>query len=209
MVIQILVDNRESWFVPYAKELVDYLAKQNHDVYLIHNHEEIKKGDILCLLACEKIFKDLHLNKHNLVVHESDLPEGKGWSPLTWQILEGKNKIPITLFEASEKVDAGCIYSKEYINLQGHELLDEIKHQQGLKTIKLILDFVKNYPNVKGSPQNGKSTYYSKRTCIDSKLDINKSIKNQFNLMRVCDNERYPAFFEIEGIKYFVKITKS
>ncbi len=43
--------------------------------------------------------------RHTLVVHASDLPHGKGWSPLSWQILEGKHSIPLTLFEAAESVD--------------------------------------------------------------------------------------------------------
>lgn len=208
MLIQILVDNVSSWIIPYAEVLYDLLEKKGHDVKLLHSHEEVKKGDILCLLSCEQIFKKLNLNKHNLVVHESDLPEGKGWSPLTWQILEGKNDIPVTLFEASENVDAGDIYAKEYIHLEGHELLDEIKHQQGLKTNKLILDFVDRYPNVKGAAQKGKSTYYPKRMPQDSSIDIAKSIKEQFNLFRVCDNERYPAYFKLNGKKYLIKIYK-
>lgn len=208
MLIQILVDNINSWIIPYAKELSDQLENKGHEAYLIHSHDKVKEGDILFLLSCEQIFKELHLNKHNLVVHESDLPEGKGWSPLTWQILEEKNNIPVTLFEASENVDAGNIYAKEYIHLEGHELLDEIKHQQGLKTNKLIVDFVDRYPNVEGFPQRGKSTYYPKRASKDSELEIDKNIREQFNLLRVCDNERYPAYFEFNGNKYLIKIYK-
>lgn len=208
MLIQILVDNTDSWIIPYAKVLSDQLEDKGHEVYLIHSHDEVKEGDVLCLLSCERIFKELHLNKHNLVVHESDLPKGKGWSPLTWQILEGKDKIPLTLFEASKEVDAGGVYAKEFIQLEGHEMLDEIKHQQGLKTKKLIIDFIDRYPNLEASPQKGKSTYYPKRTPKDSELDISKSIKEQFNLLRVCDNERYPAYFKINGKKYLIKIYK-
>lgn len=208
MVIQILIDNSNSWIVPYANELKDKLIAKGHTVSLFHEHSDVTEGDVLCLLSCEKIFKDLHLNKHNLVVHESDLPFGKGWSPVTWQILEGKNIIPVTLFEATKEVDAGEVYSKEYIYLEGHELLDEIKHQQGLITIKLILDFIENYFMIEGAPQKGHSTFYPKRVPKDSMLDIDKNLKEQFNLLRVCDNERYPAFFILNGKKYIIKIFK-
>ena len=51
-------------------------------------------------------------------------------------------------------------------------------------------------------------TFYRKRTPSDSCLDINKSINEQFNLLRVVDNERYPAFFKKNNIKYVVKIYK-
>lgn len=208
MIVQILVDNVNSWIVPYAKDLCEQIEKKEHTCSLVHEHEKVKEGDILCLLSCEKIFKKLHLNKYNLVVHESDLPKGKGWSPLTWQVLEGKNKIPITLFEAINEVDAGDIYAKEYIQLEGHELIDEIKHLQGKKTQDVIMEFIEKYPNINSKPQEGKTSYYPKRTPKDSELDIYRTINEQFNLLRVCDNERYPAFFRKNGKKYLIKIYK-
>src|SRR3989337_1369707 len=109
MLIQVLIDNPNSWILPYGHKLVLELTNSGHESYLKHDHCDVTKGDILCLLSCEKIFRRLDLNKHNLVVHESDLPKGKGWSPVTWQILEGKNHIPVTLFEASQSVDGGPI----------------------------------------------------------------------------------------------------
>ena len=207
MLVQLLVDNKNSWIIPYAIKLRDDITNEfNYNVNLIYEHDDVKKGDILCLLSCENIFNKLDLNNFNLVVHESNLPEGKGWSPLTWQVLEGKNKIPITLFEAVEKVDAGRIYLQSYIELTGNELLSEIKDLQGKMTINIILKFLKNFDKIKGQDQKGNSTYYPRRGPIDSELNINKSIKSQFNLLRVCDNERYPAFFKINDKKYIIKI---
>jgi methionyl-tRNA formyltransferase len=209
MFIQILVDNPNSWIIPYAHELKNKLITFKHNVKLIHLHNEVRTGDILCLLSCEKMFSKLELNKHNLVVHESDLPKGKGWSPLTWQVLEGANTIPISLFEAAESVDSGPIYGKLKIELDGTELIDELRQKQATKTIDLILDFVKKYPNNLSVLQKGESTYFKRRKPEDSKLDIQKSLISQFNLLRVCDNEKYPAYFEINGIKYTLKIEKN
>lgn len=209
MFIQVLVDNRHSWILPFSLELVKILKEKGHRSVLLHDHKEVKQGDILCLLSCEKIFKNLSLNRHNLVVHESALPKGKGWSPLTWQILEGRNKIPITLFEAMEKVDAGPIYFQDFISFEGHELLVELKEAQGRKTIELILKFVEKYPNVTSIPQQGVSTFYARRKPEDSELDVHKNIEEQFNLLRVCDNDRYPAYFNFRGEKYVIKISKA
>lgn len=206
MKIQILIDNKYSWIMPYAHKLQkEILDKFNYKAVILHNHEEVEKGDILCLLSCEKIFKNLDLNKYNIVVHESSLPKGKGWSPLTWQVLDGKNIIPITLFEAAKKIDSGKIYLQDTINLNGSELLPEIKDLQGKKTIELILEFIKTSP-IEGKDQKGEESFYDKRTLMDSKLDIKKTIEEQFNLLRVCDNERYPAFFELNRKKYVIKI---
>lgn len=210
MLVQILVDNPDSWIIPYVVKLKEEIIKQfNFTVNLIYKHEEVTKGDVLCLLSCEKIFEKLNYNNYNLVIHESDLPKGKGWSPLTWQILEGKNTIPVTLFEAQRSVDSGAIYNQDFIVLKGHELLPEIKHQQGIITQNLILNFLKQYPIVNGILQSGKESFYPKRTPLDSQLDIDKSIRENFNLLRVCDNKRYPAFFELDGVKYKLEITKT
>ena len=100
---------------------------------------------------------------HNLVVHESNLPKGKGWSPLTWQILEGKNKIPITLFEANSDIDGGNIF-KDFIYLQGHELIEEIRIKQALKSFNLILKFLNSNPFPSGKRQKGFQLLFKKKS---------------------------------------------
>ncbi|MCK6595096.1 MAG: hypothetical protein L6Q33_07850 [Bacteriovoracaceae bacterium] len=210
MKIQILVDNLSSWILPYTTQLSNELKLLGHDTQLIHNHQEISHSDILFLLGCEKIIKQNHLDqsRYPVVVHESDLPKGKGWSPLTWQILEGKKNIKITLLRAVEKVDSGEIYLQEEMNFFGHELNEELKHIQGLYTLKLCLNFAVNLEKITPSKQAGEESFFPKRIPKDSQLDPHKSIIEQFNLLRVCDNERYPAFFEHEGTTYIIKIFK-
>ena len=208
MKIQLLVDNIDSWILPYAKSICNTLIMKGHECSLIYRHEDVKTGDILFLLGCEKKFNNLHLNKNNLVIHESDLPRGKGWSPLTWQILEGKNTIPVTLSEATNEIDSGVIYSKKYIECNGGELLAELKELQAKTTEQLVIEFVENHPKNLGIVQSGDVTYYSRRLPKDSMLDINKTIFEQFNLLRVCDNKRYPAFFYLNNQKYILKIEK-
>ena len=206
--IQILIDNKDSWIVPYAYKFVFKLKELGYNSKLIFEHDDVLEGDILCLLGCEKKFKFLRRNKFNLVVHESNLPLGRGMSPFTWQILEGKNEIPITLLEATDEIDAGFIYEKTTINLEGTELVDEWRMLQAEATFKLIENFVLKFPEICGFEQKGVPTYYSKRTFNDSKMDIQKSIIDQFNLLRVVDNERYPAWFEFKGQKFKLIIEK-
>ncbi len=210
MNITLIADNVNSWIIPYVNQLNKLLEKEGHKSKIVHEHKEIEKGDLAFFLGCEKIVSReiLLLNNKNLVVHESDLPKGRGWSPLTWQILEGKKDITITLFEADDKIDSGDIYLQEKIKLKGHELLNEIKDLQGKSTINLVMEFVKKYPDIYGKKQEGEVTYYPKRSPKDSQLNVDKSIREQFNLLRVVDNERYPAYFVIDSVKYILKIEK-
>ena len=148
--------------------------------------------------------------RHNLVVHESDLPQGKGRSTLTWQILEGRNRIPVTLFEAAEKVDSGVIYSQEWLQFGGHELIDELRAALAQATIVLCRQFVAEYPKivVQARPQTGDESFYPRRKPEDSRLDPSRTLADQFQLLRVVDNERYPAFFEWRGSMYALRIRK-
>lgn len=209
MKIQILIDNKSSWILNYINSLIGKISSLGHVVSLIHFSKDVAKGDVLFLLSCNRIFNELHLNKHNIVIHESDLPEGKGFSPLTWQILEGKNSIPVSLFEANSEVDSGDIYFREFIKLSGHELINEIRDEQFKITEQLILKFLKNINSLNVVDKKKNETFYRKRDQADSVLDINKTIKEQFNLLRVVDNDRYPAYFKIKEEKYLIKISKS
>ena len=111
------------------------------------------------------------------------------------------------MFDASKDVDTGQIYMQKELTLSGFELNDEIREKQGNLTITMCKDFVSNFTNYSSSfAQVGKETYYRKRTSKDSELDINKTITEQFNLFRIVDNKNYPAFFVIEGKKYYLHI---
>ncbi len=210
MKITILADNPQSWIIPYAQKLETNLSRLGHNVSLVHSANKVRSGNVAFFLSCEYIIPAtiLRKNKHNLVVHESALPKGKGWSPMTWQVLEGKKRIPITLFEAAESVDSGVIYAQSSVVLRGDELVEELREKQGAATIALALSFVGKYPHAKGKKQSGKATYYPRRTPKDSELDPHRTIAEQFNLLRVVDNERYPAFFNHKGHTYIMKIYK-
>lgn len=208
--ISILIDNPRSWFVPYGRMLEQRLNERGHEVVSIEDPQKLPHGDLAFFLSCEQVIgKDLRdHNKHNLVIHASALPQGKGWSPTTWKILEGENRIPLTLFEAEDKVDAGEIYASSIISLGGHELIDEVRQKEGEAIVNLALSFVDLYPNVVGRAQEGEESFYPKRTPQDSELDINKPLSELFNQLRVVDNERYPAFFIHHGHSYILKIYK-
>ena len=111
------------------------------------------------------------------------------------------------MFEASHGVDDGDIYMQKELSLSGYELNSELRDKQAKHTIKMCLEFLNNYENhKKPQKQSGEESFYKKRTDKDSELDINKTIKEQFNLLRIVDNENYPAFFYKDNKKYILKI---
>ncbi|MFC2091183.1 formyltransferase family protein [Elusimicrobiota bacterium] len=206
-----VLTSRSSWFIPYARKFVSRLKKSGYQARLFTSHENIpEKYNIVFMLSYFRIIEKSYLDKreHNIVVHESDLPEGKGWAPLFWQILKGQNVIPVVLFEASQKIDAGDIYIKSRIGLRGNELHDEIRSKQAAKSMELCMKFLSDMDKLKPLRQRGRSTVFRRRSPSDSILNINKSIKEQFNQLRISDNKNYPAFFRYKNSEYVLKIYK-
>ena len=110
--VTFLLDKNNNWI----KDDVKVFIKSNKRFFfkLEENYKKIKNQDLVFILNYTKILPKQFLKKNhlNLVVHCSGLPKGKGFAPIQWQVLNNKNKIPICLIEADEKVDSGSIIEK-------------------------------------------------------------------------------------------------
>ena len=203
-----ILTSPNQWFIPYAQKLETTIQGSK----LFFDHQAIDETyTLVFILSYHRIIEKKYLqqHQHNIVIHASALPQGKGWAPMFWQILEGKNEIPFSMFEASETMDEGDIYMQKILTLTGLELHDELREKEAQFVIQMCLEFMQNYAIYnKAHPQIGSPSYYHKRKASDNKLNIHKSIYEQFNLLRICNNELYPAYFELNQIKYILKIEK-
>lgn len=182
-----------------------------HTVSIVRSLNELIGGDILFLISCHDLTSEKHRNLYNasLVIHASDLPEGKGWSPHIWQILDGKKNIVVSLIEAQESIDSGDIWKKVVLPLEGHELSNEINDKLFQIESDLMNFAIENIAVIQPERQkDNKGISYSRRTPADSRIDPNKTIAEQFDILRVSDFERYPAFFSYRDCEYVIKIEK-
>ncbi len=205
--IQILVDN-DSWILPWAGLLAERIRHHGDHCDVRRSPREMVPGDIAFLLGCTRLIDapTRALNRRNLVVHESDLPAGRGFAPMTWQVLEGARTIPVCLLEAVDPADAGDIFLRHEIHLSGRELCDELRVLQGQATVDICLAYLQSASEPLPCPQQGIPSHWPRRQPDDSQLDVNRTIAGQFDLLRVCDNERYPAWFEFRGQRYEIRI---
>jgi len=207
----VILSDLTSWINPTIELLVSHWQESGYEVLWSHSLRDITTADFCFCLSLSKILKREMRNRfrHTLVVHASDLPHGKGWSPLTWQILEGKNRVAVSLFEADDSVDSGPIYTQCHIDFEGYELIDDLRRKLADATYELCTWFVSEYPTSASHPrvQSGVESFYRKRGPADSQLDVNKTIAEQFNLLRVIDNHAYPLFFEWKGRRFVLRIT--
>ena len=207
--ISVVIDN-PSWMLPYGESLVEAIRIKGDDATLCRTHDDVSQGTVAFYLGCIKITPPnvLARNDYNIVVHASDLPRGKGFSPIKWQIVEGENAIPICLFEAVEALDAGDVYYRTTLELEGHELMHEIHPRLGELTNTLCLRFLDEPLPPKGTPQGGPETRYPRRNIENQRIDVDRPLAEQFNTLRTVENDRFPAFFDLHGKRYKLTIEK-
>jgi len=164
-------------------------------------------GDVMFALHYPALIPErlFPLHKNNIVIHGADLPKGRGRSPIHWQVEQGINDITLTLFEMGSGADNGHVYLKSKLRLDGTELLPSIRHKVIQEELNMVDNFLSQWP-MKSTDQQGEPSYYPKRTKENQRLDPNNTISEQFDKMRVADNEEYPLWFEHRGETYELKL---
>jgi UDP-2,4-diacetamido-2,4,6-trideoxy-beta-L-altropyranose hydrolase len=207
-----LCSDQDSWINDFIPAWALQWRAAGHTLTWAHDAALLPQSQMCFYLSYGRIVGAALRARHsnNLVVHESDLPAGRGWSPLTWQVLQGAQNIVVTLLEAADAVDAGVIYGQTTFQLRGDELVYDLRQLQAEATFKLCAEFVAGYPDVlqQAREQCGTSSYFPRRTPLDSRIDLDLPFRDQFNLLRVCDNTRYPAWFEHAGARYTLGIRR-
>lgn len=183
-----------------------------HQIELVRKKGELSGGDILFLISCSEIVRTAERATYHtsLVLHASDLPQGRGWSPHIWQIISGAEEITLSLLEAEDRVDSGRIWKKVRFPVPKHALWNEINERMFDAEIELIDFAVSKFDGIVPVDQspNIEPTYFPRRSPADSQLDPAQSIASQFDKIRVCDPNRFPAFFELHGNKYKITLEK-
>ena len=207
--VTFLLDKSNLWFEKQLKNY-DFKLNNKYTFKISKNSNNIKKQNIVFPLSYTKILPETFLKENELVLitHASKLPSDRGFAPLQYQILKNKKKFYMTLIKAEKGVDTGRIFLQNSFTLDGTELSCEIRKIQGSQYLKIIKKFLVRYPNVKSKKQKNKGNFNKRRYSKDSQLNINKTIKQQFNHLRINDNKLYPSFFYFKCKKYIVKIFK-
>jgi methionyl-tRNA formyltransferase len=186
--------------------------RPRHEVALVEHLSEVTAGDILFLISCNQIVRKGVRDRfrHTLVIHASDVPHGRGFAPLNWQIIEGRSEIVVTLMEAADKVDSGDVWAKRVLRFEGHELFAELSEKLFAAELELMSYAVDHHDIIAPEPQpENEGSYYRKRGPEDSRIQPGQSFASAFDLIRASDPVRYPAFFEYRGYRYHVNLTKA
>lgn len=194
--------------IPFLREWQRAVSGKAH-VRVVHSRDDAGSGDFLFLVSCQQfIAADIRTRfRHALVLHASALPHGRGMSPHIWQILEGRTSLTVSLINAEDEIDTGDIWAQQCVAIPANALHDEIHAVLFEAEIALMTWAIEHCDSCVPSKQSGPSTAYRRRSPADSELDPEKPLTQLFDLIRVADPVRYPAFCHIRGRTFIVTFT--
>jgi methionyl-tRNA formyltransferase len=175
--------------------------------YRISNKFEFNFDNIK-LLNPNKIFiphwsyiipRDIFLNYECIVFHMTDLPYGRGGSPLQNLILDGKSTTRISAIKVEEGIDTGDVYIKAPLELSGSA--EDIFRRSSI----VIGNMIKEIISVNPVPQKqvGEITIFKRRKPEDGNLCNIDDITKIYDYIRMLDCNSYPnAFLETEYFKF-------
>tara|TARA_R100001129_G_scaffold183737_2_gene166872 strand:+ start:857 stop:1525 length:669 start_codon:yes stop_codon:yes gene_type:complete len=141
---------------------------------------------------------EIYENYRCVVIHTSNLPHGRGGSPLQNQILEGINESRVNALVMGEQLDAGAIYCSLPITLQGS--LVDIWLSIADQAFHLIQNCVEHSPTP--IEQQGDVHVYKRNKNNILPLEAEDDIVNIHKFIQMLDAEGYPsAFYDIGGFR--------
>ena len=139
-----------------------------------------------------KVPEDILAAYECVCFHMTDVPFGRGGSPLQNLIVRGETETKVTALRMVKELDAGPVYTKRDLSLHG--LAEEIYLRAAAIVFEIIRDIATQQPAP--TPQTGDVTTFKRRTPAQS--DISKDIttlEGLFDHIRMLDAVGYPAAY--------------
>jgi methionyl-tRNA formyltransferase len=167
--------------------------------FSLENLDQLRPSKIFIPHWSYIIPEEIFLKYECIVFHMTDLPYGRGGSPLQNLIVRGHNKTKISALKVEEDLDAGPIYLKKDLNLDGSA--DEIFKRASGIIKEMIEEIIED--KIKPVPQNGDPVIFKRRVPAESNLKDVSSVKDAYDYIRMLDAEGYPhAFVETEFLRF-------
>jgi methionyl-tRNA formyltransferase len=192
----------------WNKELISALKNQHKSVnWLLINTRSDFNTTVLRTLKVNKIFiphwsyiipEDIYSNYECIVFHMTDLPYGRGGSPLQNLIERGHTVTKISALKVVKELDAGPIYLKRELRLSGtaQEIFSKANDViEGMINAILSNDLIP-------IEQSGEVVNFKRRKPEDSNINELEDLKKVYDYIRMLDADGYPhAFLETSNLK--------
>ncbi len=131
--------------------------------------------------------------------HMTDVPYGRGGSPLQNLIARGHRETKLTALRMTADFDAGPVYMKQPLSLEGGA--EEILIRASRLAAAMIVRLVREHPAP--VPQQGDVVVFKRRKPAESAIAAPESLAALHDFIRMLDAEGYPpAFLEHGGFRF-------
>jgi methionyl-tRNA formyltransferase len=127
--------------------------------------------------------------------HMTDVPYGRGGSPLQNLIVAGHSDTQLTALRMVEEMDAGPVYAKRLLSLAGRA--EDIYRRAGALSAEIIRWILETEPTP--APQQGEAIIFKRRRPEQSALPEEGALEALYDHIRMLDAPTYPLAFVDHG----------
>ena len=200
-----IIVSEKSWNQNLVKELTETCHSYN---WICINQKSNFTTKFLKQFDIEKIFiphwsyiinDEIYDSYECIVFHMTDLPFGRGGSPLQNLISRGIYHTKISALKVNKGIDTGDIYIKKDLDLNGSAT--EIFRRGNLIIMEMIISILEN--KNKPTPQKGKVTMFKRRKPHQSNIIELETLQKVYDYIRMLDADGYPkAYLENKFLKF-------
>lgn len=170
-----------------------------YHVLRLRDKDELSYGG-LCRIKPDFVFfphwswripQAIHSQFCCVILHMTDLPYGRGGSPLQNLIVRGHKETQLTALRCVSELDAGPVYLKRPLSLAG--TAEDILRRASKMMADMICFIVTDRPEA--VPQEGRVVEFSRRRPEDGDLSPLEDLEKIYDFIRMLDADGYPAAF--------------
>lgn len=205
--MNIVIATLKTWNIEYSKKLIKKYQGE-HRISLITSKEELTE-EVLSDINPDYVFfphwsyiipAKIYEKYECVVFHMTDLPFGRGGSPLQNLIVRGIYDTKVSAIKVRKGVDTGPIYMKEPINISEGNANDIFSKISEIVFEKMIPTFLSG-EKINPIEQSGEIVTFKRRTPLDSMIPNGLSQRQLYDFIRMLDGEGYPRAYIKNGLE--------
>ena len=187
-------------------------ARDDYEVLHLRERDELTR-EALEEFGAEWVFfphwswiipPEIHEHFRAVIFHMTDVPYGRGGSPLQNLIVRGHTETKLTALQCEAGLDTGPVYLKHALSLEG--TAEEIFARARALMLPMIREMVEN--DLQPVPQEGEPTPFKRRTPEQGAIDGAETLDTVYDYIRMLDAEGYPNAFAETG-RYRIEFTEA
>ncbi|HHT9112412.1 MAG: methionyl-tRNA formyltransferase [Planctomycetes bacterium] len=176
----------------------EFIILNGKDALTFEKLSEIKPKYVFFPHWSYIIPSEIYENFECIIFHMTDVPFGRGGSPLQNLISRGIYETKISALKCSTVIDAGPVYIKRPLSLYGSA--EEIYLRAGKLIKEMMIEIIEKEPVP--DEQKGEPIYFARRKPDDGNITPLKELNEVYDYIRMLDADGYPnAFLETEYFK--------